>query len=305
MIQTSKQFQSSHADKHVSLKTGIGLKLGEVDNDIFVTQIVVGGPCFYDERVNVGDHLMSVDGVDVSKLSKNDIQQMMVGHVGTMVKLGLARRVDDIHVYNFIIEIQRSHLKEPKGSIIKAKGSLGLSLQHMPDFTFEVAAIPDDSPLARNGILHRRDRIWSVNGVTLDQMRCCDASELFRNPGGAAMKLIVLRGGAVINLNIDEESFNISSVESKVVLSPICKSNRLGLRMEAHVEEGTVKIVSVDRDGPADKTRMLQNGDEIVAVSEEGGQGKGGWKGALVLNLDVGKRTFHHRRDHGQEAETR
>eukprot|EP00960_Hanusia_phi_P049839 759818-Hanusia_phi.AAC.4 len=265
MFQTSRQFQSSHADKHLSLRTGIGLKLGEVDGNIFVKDIVVGGACFYSEEVNVGDYLMSVDGVDVSKLSKSDIQQLMMGNVGTAVKLGLARRIDNVNVYNFIVEIQRAHPKEPKGSIVKVKGNLGITIQQMPDFTYEIAHIPEDSPLARDDMLRRRDRVWSVNGVNMDQLRCCDAVELFRNPGGGEMKLIVLRKGAVVNVTIDEELFNITAVESRTVLSPVFRSKRLGLSMHVNTDDGSVKIVFVERDGPAGKTRMLQCDDEIVA----------------------------------------
>uniref|UniRef100_A0A7S0DUS4 PDZ domain-containing protein n=1 Tax=Hanusia phi TaxID=3032 RepID=A0A7S0DUS4_9CRYP len=81
------------------------------------------------------------------------------------------------------------------------------------------------------------------------------------------MKLIVLRKGAVVNVTIDEELFNITAVESRTVLSPVFRSKRLGLSMHVNTDDGSVKIVFVERDGPAGKTRMLQCDDEIVAVN--------------------------------------
>jgi C-terminal processing protease CtpA/Prc len=83
--------------EHPFVKAGVGIRFG-VDKDmkVQIIDLFQGSPAQTSGQLDVGDILVSIDGVLVSGLSSQEINSLIVGPPGTTVTLEV-RRGDMIH----------------------------------------------------------------------------------------------------------------------------------------------------------------------------------------------------------------
>lgn len=98
---------------------GIGALLGERDDNIQVMQIIVGGPSWRDQRLEVGDKILKVgqgtdEPVDVTGIRVNDAVKLIRGKKGTKVTLIVKKpdgRVEKIVLQRDIVVVEESFAK--------------------------------------------------------------------------------------------------------------------------------------------------------------------------------------------------
>jgi carboxyl-terminal processing protease len=86
---------------------GIGALTRNLGNRIVVTMVYENFPA-YKNGLRIGDEIIKIDGIDLSKLSMEEANQLMKGEVGTNVKLTIIRYGKD---EPFDVEFKREKIK--------------------------------------------------------------------------------------------------------------------------------------------------------------------------------------------------
>ncbi len=151
-----------------SIAGGTDDPVDESDNFIYVTQIIEGGPAKLDGRLQVGDRLLTVNGVDLNNVTHDEAVR--------------ALKLDSQRVKLLIFRMLNVTMKVSEISFPKGAGGLGFSISgglddmDSDDPSIYVTQIIPGGSAERDGRLCVGDRIVEVNGYSLrdvhhDQVR--------------------------------------------------------------------------------------------------------------------------------------
>jgi carboxyl-terminal processing protease len=178
---------------------GIGAVTREIGNRTVVTMIMEG----YGAQkggLKIGDEVLKIDDLELSKLSREQSGQLMKGQVGTPVSLTIKRMGSDQPIR---LEFKREKIKVNN---VPYSGMVGKDIAyiHLSDFT------PDAGKEVRNALIALKEQ--GAQGVILD---------LRGNPGGLLIeavnitnlflpkgKLVVSTKGKIPENNLSYETLN-------------------------------------------------------------------------------------------------
>ena len=178
---------------------GIGAITREIEKRTVVTMIIEG---FEAQKVGlkIGDEILKIDGVELSKLSREESSQLMKGQVGTEVSLTVKRYGSDKPIE---LKFRRERVKVNNVPFFGMVGN-DLAYIHLSDFT------PDAGKEVKNALTDLIGK--GAKGVILD---------LRGNPGGLLIeavnitnlfiprgKLVVSTKGKIPENNLKYETLN-------------------------------------------------------------------------------------------------
>lgn len=179
---------------------GIGAVTREINNKTVVTMIMEG----YGAQkggLKIGDEILKIDDIELTRLSREESGQLMKGQVGTPVSLTVRRPGVDVPIK---IDFKREKIKVNN---VPYSGMMGTDVAYiqLADFT------PDAGKEVRNSLIALKEK--GAKGVILD---------LRGNPGGLLMeavnitnifipkgKLVVSTKGKIPDHNLSYETLNI------------------------------------------------------------------------------------------------
>ena len=174
-------------DQNISGKfQGIGARLSKRKQQVEIVEIIIGGPVWRDNLLNVGDIIVSVaqsqdeDPVEISLMKLSDATDLIKGEKGTKVYLTVKRvdgGVEQVVVTRDIVELEETYAKS---SIINDDVSK-YGLINLPRFYVDF-----DDYGERNAASDLKKEIQNlksknINGLILD----------LRNNGGGSLKTVV------------------------------------------------------------------------------------------------------------------
>ncbi len=178
---------------------GIGAVTRVIGNRTLVTMVYEGYPA-QKNGLKIGDEVISMDGVELAKISIDEANRLMKGQLGTTVKLAVRR----IGVPDLLeLEFKREKIKV---SNVPYHGMIGKNAGYiqLTDFT------PDAGKEVRNAVVDLKSK--GATGIILD---------LRDNPGGLLMEAVnicnifipkgmkvVTTKGKVQNSNVSYETLN-------------------------------------------------------------------------------------------------
>ncbi len=178
---------------------GIGAITREINDRTIVTMIIDG----YGAQkggLEIGDEIIKIDGVELSKLSREESSQLMKGQVGTSVKLAVKRYGSDKPID---LQFKREKVKVNNVPFFGMVGN-DIAYIHLSDFT------PDAGKEVKNALAALKEK--GAKGVILD---------LRGNPGGLLIeavnitnlfipkgKIVVSTKGKIPENNLKYETLN-------------------------------------------------------------------------------------------------
>lgn len=178
---------------------GIGAITREINDRTIVTMIMDG----YGAQkggLQIGDEVLKIDGVDLSKLSREESGQLMKGQVGTFVKLTIKRYGSEKPID---LEFRREKVKVNNVPFFGMVGN-DIAYIHLSDFT------PDAGKEVKSALAELKEK--GAKGIILD---------LRGNPGGLLIeavnitnlfipkgKLVVSTKGKIPENNLKYETLN-------------------------------------------------------------------------------------------------
>ena len=174
-------------DQNISGKfQGIGARLSKRKQQVEIVEIIIGGPVWRDNLLNVGDIIVSVaqsqdeDPIEISLMKLSDATDLIKGEKGTKVYLTVKRvdgGVEQVVVTRDIVELEETYAKS---SIINDDVSK-YGLINLPRFYVDF-----DDYGERNAASDLKKEIQNlksknINGLILD----------LRNNGGGSLKTVV------------------------------------------------------------------------------------------------------------------
>ena len=174
-------------DQNISGKfQGIGARLSKRKQQVEIVEIIIGGPVWRDNLLNVGDIIVSVaqsqdeDPIEISLMKLSDATDLIKGEKGTKVYLTVKRvdgGVEQVVVTRDIVELEETYAKS---SIINDDISK-YGLINLPRFYVDF-----DDYGERNAASDLKKEIQNlksknINGLILD----------LRNNGGGSLKTVV------------------------------------------------------------------------------------------------------------------
>ncbi|CAG5101118.1 Similar to MAGI2: Membrane-associated guanylate kinase [Cotesia congregata] len=133
-----------------------------------IGRIIEGSPAERCGRLEVGDHILAVNHVDITNLCHKDIDESTGDGDGQYHAVELTRGT--------------------RGFGFSIRG--GREFQNMPLFVLQIA---DNGPAAIDNRLRVGDQIIEINGINTKNMTHAEAIEIIRN-GGPSVRLLVRRG---------------------------------------------------------------------------------------------------------------
>ncbi len=153
---------------------GIGALLGEKDDYIQIMQIIVGGPSWRDQRLEVGDKILKVgqgkeEPVDVAGIRVTDAVKMIRGKKGTWISLIVKKpdgRIEKIDLQRDIVVVEESFAKAAVFSDPQYRNNFGYI--YLPSFYNDFSGktkrnAADDIRKAVNDL-----RSANISGLILD-----------------------------------------------------------------------------------------------------------------------------------------
>ncbi|XP_039307362.1 membrane-associated guanylate kinase, WW and PDZ domain-containing protein 1 isoform X4 [Solenopsis invicta] len=180
-----------------------------------IGRIIEGSPAERCGRLNVGDHILAVNHIDITNVCHKDIVNL-IKDSGYSVTLTIGYPLDDC-----CSNTSLSQKDEPAGDgdggqyhaveLTRGTRGFGFSIrggrefQNMPLFVLQIA---ENGPASIDNRLRIGDQIIEINGINTKNMTHTEAIEIIRN-GGPSVRLLVRRGcqmPSVSNLTIDQIS---------------------------------------------------------------------------------------------------
>ena len=93
---TPEEYQAMTEDIAGSF-SGIGVTIRDHDKGVLVLSVIEGGPA-YKAGMMAYDHIVGVDGQDVTQLSSSQVRELIVGETGTEVKVKVLRGGNEIEL---------------------------------------------------------------------------------------------------------------------------------------------------------------------------------------------------------------
>ncbi|XP_014614071.1 PREDICTED: membrane-associated guanylate kinase, WW and PDZ domain-containing protein 1-like isoform X3 [Polistes canadensis] len=165
-----------------------------------IGRIIEGSPAERCGRLNVGDHILAVNHVDITNVCHKDIVNL-IKDSGYSVTLTIGYPLDDC-----CSSTSLSQKDEPTGEgdggqyhaveLTRGTRGFGFSIrggrefQNMPLFVLQIA---ENGPASIDNRLRVGDQIIEINGINTKNMTHTEAIEIIRN-GGPSVRLLVRRG---------------------------------------------------------------------------------------------------------------
>ena len=174
-------------DQNISGKfQGIGARLSKRKQQVEIVEVIIGGPVWRDNLLNVGDIIISVaqsedeEPTEISLMKLSDATDLIKGEKGTNVYLTVKRvdgGIEQIVVTRDIVELEETYAKS---SIIKDESSK-YGLINLPRFyvDFDDYGERNAATDLKKEILNLKSK--GINGLILD----------LRNNGGGSLKTVV------------------------------------------------------------------------------------------------------------------
>jgi len=174
-------------DQNISGKfQGIGARLSKTKQQVEIVEIIIGGPVWRDDLLNVGDIIISVaqseyeEPTEISLMKLTDATDLIKGEKGTKVYLTVKRvdgGVEQVVVTRDVVELEETYAKS---SIINDDLSK-YGLINLPRFyvDFDDYGERNAATDLKKEILNLKSK--GINGLILD----------LRNNGGGSLKTVV------------------------------------------------------------------------------------------------------------------
>ncbi|XP_063994926.1 membrane-associated guanylate kinase, WW and PDZ domain-containing protein 1-like isoform X2 [Diachasmimorpha longicaudata] len=208
-----ENLQSSY-DRQMNLQYPYDITVSRMENEGFgfviissvnkagstIGRIIEGSPAERCARLNVGDHILAVNHVDITNVCHKDIVNL-IKDSGYSVTLTIGYPIDDCCSTTSMSQKDEStgdgdggqyHAVEltrgTRGFGFSIRG--GREFQNMPLFVLQIA---ENGPAAIDNRLRVGDQIIEINGINTKNMTHTEAIEIIRN-GGPSVRLLVRRG---------------------------------------------------------------------------------------------------------------
>ena len=174
-------------DQNISGKfQGIGARLFKRNQQVEISEIIIGGPVWRDNLLNVGDIIIAVaqsadeEPTEISLMKLNDATDLIKGEKGTNVFLTVKRvdgGVEQIQITRDIVELEETYAKS---SVIKDDSNV-YGLINLPRFYIDFDDYGERNAASdiKKEILELKNK--NINGLILD----------LRNNGGGSLKTVV------------------------------------------------------------------------------------------------------------------
>ena len=174
-------------DQNISGKfQGIGARLFKRNQQVEISEIIIGGPVWRDNLLNVGDIIIAVaqsieeDPIEISLMKLTDATDLIKGEKGTNVFLTVKRvdgGIEQVEITRDVVELEETYAKS---SIIKDDSNV-YGLINLPRFYVDFADYGERNAASdiKNEILGLKSK--GINGLILD----------LRNNGGGSLKTVV------------------------------------------------------------------------------------------------------------------
>ena len=174
-------------DQNISGKfQGIGARLFKRNQQVEISEIIIGGPVWRDNLLNVGDIIIAVaqsaeeEPTEISLMKLSDATDLIKGEKGTNVFLTVKRvdgGVEQVEITRDIVELEETYAKS---SIIKDESNI-YGLINLPRFYVDFNDYGERNAASdiKKEILELKNK--NINGLILD----------LRNNGGGSLKTVV------------------------------------------------------------------------------------------------------------------
>ena len=174
-------------DQNISGKfQGIGARLFKRNQQVEISEIIIGGPVWRDNLLNVGDIIIAVaqsadeEPTEISLMKLSDATDLIKGEKGTNVFLTVKRvdgGVEQIQITRDIVELEETYAKS---SVIKDDSNV-YGLINLPRFYVDFDDYGERNAASdiKKEILELKNK--DINGLILD----------LRNNGGGSLKTVV------------------------------------------------------------------------------------------------------------------
>tara|TARA_B100000575_G_scaffold150744_1_gene120213 strand:- start:34269 stop:36410 length:2142 start_codon:yes stop_codon:yes gene_type:complete len=174
-------------DQNMSGKfQGIGARLFKRNQQVEISEVIIGGPVWRDNLLNVGDIIIAVaqsideDPTEISLMKLTDATDLIKGEKGTKVYLTVKRvdgGIEQIEITRDIVELEETYAKS---SIIKDNQKT-YGLINLPRFYIDFDDYGERNAASdiKNEIISLKEK--GINGLVLD----------LRNNGGGSLKTVI------------------------------------------------------------------------------------------------------------------
>jgi len=174
-------------DQNISGKfQGIGARLFKRNQQVEISEIIIGGPVWRDNLLNVGDIIIAVaqsaeeEPTEISLMKLTDATDLIKGEKGTNVFLTVKRvdgGIEQVEITRDIVELEETYAKS---SIIKDDSNV-YGLINLPRFYVDFDDYGERNAASdiKKEILELKKK--NINGLILD----------LRNNGGGSLKTVV------------------------------------------------------------------------------------------------------------------
>ena len=174
-------------DQNISGKfQGIGARLFKRNQQVEISEIIIGGPVWRDNLLNVGDIIIAVaqsaeeEPTEISLMKLTDATDLIKGEKGTNVFLTVKRvdgGIEQVEITRDIVELEETYAKS---SIIKDDSNI-YGLINLPRFYVDFDDYGERNAASdiKKEILELKNK--NINGLILD----------LRNNGGGSLKTVV------------------------------------------------------------------------------------------------------------------
>ena len=174
-------------DQNISGKfQGIGARLFKINQQVEISEIIIGGPVWRDNLLNVGDIIIAVaqsleeEPTEISLMKLTDATDLIKGEKGTNVFLTVKRvdgGIEQVEITRDIVELEETYAKS---SIIKDDSNV-YGLINLPRFYVDFDDYGERNAASdiKKEILELKNK--NINGLILD----------LRNNGGGSLKTVV------------------------------------------------------------------------------------------------------------------
>ncbi|KAL7307399.1 hypothetical protein TKK_0000581 [Trichogramma kaykai] len=189
-----------------------------------IGRIIESSPAERCGRLNVGDHILAVNRVDITNACHKDIVNL-IKDSGYSVTLTIGYPLDDCCSNTSLSQKDETVSEGDSGQyhaveLTRGTRGFGFSIrggrefQNMPLFVLQIA---ENGPASIDNRLRVGDQIIEINGINTKNMTHTEAIEIIRN-GGPTVRLLVRRGCQMPSVNymsIDE--LNEAAEDSRMI----------------------------------------------------------------------------------------
>uniref|UniRef100_A0A7S1EKM4 PDZ domain-containing protein n=1 Tax=Hemiselmis andersenii TaxID=464988 RepID=A0A7S1EKM4_HEMAN len=178
-------------------RAGIGCKINTNDkNELFVREVIPGGPAALSCEIANGDVLLSVDGVMVMGETPEEVARRIVGPEGQPITMAfrIKRRSEQgSSVVEKNVTLVRQQPFTMSDRLITGQVGLGVELAKVDGGLMEVRKLADGGSACLSGRLVEGDIITSVDGRDISQMPSAERPQQLLGTPYTRLTLSVVR----------------------------------------------------------------------------------------------------------------